>query len=118
TKIDPKNWAGIAGLEGFEVTGDPPLKKISEYTVIGKSFPMPVIPDKITGKTQWSCDLKLPDMLHARMVRPTSLGSTLVTVGTLDKRKFPHAQVVRKANLLAVVSPNEWEAVSAAQSLA
>jgi CO/xanthine dehydrogenase Mo-binding subunit len=118
TKIDPKNWAGIAGLEGFEVTGDPPLKKISEYTVIGTSFPMPLIPDKITGKTQWSCDLKLPEMLHARMVRPTSLGSTLVTVGTLDKRRFPTAQIVRKANLLAVVSPNEWEAVSAAQALA
>ena len=38
-KVDPKNWAGIAGLDGFEVTGDPPLKKISEYTVIGEVVP-------------------------------------------------------------------------------
>jgi nicotinate dehydrogenase subunit B len=118
TKVDPANFAGVEGLDGFEVTGDPPLKPIGEYSVVGTSHPMPGVPDKITGKTRWSCDLTLPGMLHARMVRPATLGSTLIAVGRLDKKQFPTAEIVRKANLVAVVSPNEWEAVSAAQAVA
>ena len=57
-------------------------------------------------------------MLHARMIRPATLGSTLVSVGTIDKKLFPTAKVIRKGNLVAVLSPNEWEAVQAAQSVA
>src|SRR5215471_4663789 len=107
-----------AGMDGLTVTGEPPLKPIAEYKVIGKSFPMPGIPAKVTGETIWSCDIALPGMLHARMVRPASLGSTLLSVGALDKAKFPTAQVVRKGNLVAVLSPNEWEAVDAARAVA
>jgi CO/xanthine dehydrogenase Mo-binding subunit len=109
------DWAGMNGLT---VTGDPPVKPISEYHVIGKSFPMPGIPAKVTGETVWCCDLELPGMLHARMVRPATLGSTLLSVGALDKSRFPTAQVVRKGNLIAVVSTNEWEAVGAARAVA
>jgi nicotinate dehydrogenase subunit B len=117
-KIDPSEDSGAAGLYGLTVTGDPPLKPVSEYKVVGKSYPVPGIPDKVTGKTQWSCDVTLPGMLHARMVRPASLGSTLISVGTLDKKQFPTAEVVTKGNLVAVVSPNEWEAMNAARSVA
>jgi CO/xanthine dehydrogenase Mo-binding subunit len=117
-KVDPSDWAGVAGMDGISVTGDPPMKPVSQFKVIGTSYPIPGIPDKVTGKTQWSCDVTLPGMLHARMVRPATLGSTLISVGALDKKKFPTAEVVRKGNLVAVVSPNEWEAISAAQSVA
>ncbi len=117
-KVDAAEPWGVSGLDGLVVTGDPPLKPMSEYTVIGTSFPMPGTPDKVTGKTQWSCDVTLPGMLHARMVRPDALGSTLISVGALDRKQFPAAEIVRKANLVAVVSPSEWEAVSAAQSVA
>jgi nicotinate dehydrogenase subunit B len=100
------------------VTGDPPLKPVNEYKVVGTSFPMPGIPDKVTGRAQWSCDVKLPGMLHARMVRPPALGATLLAPGTVDKAKFPTAQVISKGNLVAVLSPNEWEAISAVRSVA
>jgi nicotinate dehydrogenase subunit B len=115
---DPNGWVGMSSLDGFTVEGDPPMKAVADFRVIGKSFPAGHIPDKITGKTQWSCDLTLPGMLHARMVRPASLGSTLISAGAINKKQFPTAQVVQKGNLLAVVSPNEWEAVRAALSLA
>src|SRR5580700_1696999 len=106
------------GMDGLVVAGDPPMKPVSQYKVVGTSFPMPAIRDKVTGKTQWSCDVRLPGMLHARMVRPATLGSTLVSVGEIDRKQFPTAKVVRKANLVAVVSPNEWEAIRAAQAVA
>jgi nicotinate dehydrogenase subunit B len=117
-KVDPSVGWGVAGLFGLSVNGDPPMKPVSQYKVIGTSYPVPGIPDKVTGKTQWSCDVSLPGMLHARMVRPATFGSTLLSVGTLDKNKYPTADVVTKGNLLAVVSPNEWETIGAAQSVA
>lgn len=117
-EMDRTHFAGVNGLDGLEVDGDPPTKPVSEYKVIGTSFPMTVIPDKVTGKTEWTCDVTLPGMLHARMVRPATMGSKLVSLGTLDKKKYPNAQIVRKANLVAVLSPNEWEAVAAAQEVA
>jgi CO/xanthine dehydrogenase Mo-binding subunit len=57
-------------------------------------------------------------MLHARMVRPATLGSTLLSAGTVDRTRFPTAEVVTKGSVVAVVSPNEWEAVAAARAVA
>jgi nicotinate dehydrogenase subunit B len=117
-KVDPTSWNGMAGLDGLEVLGDPPMKPMSQYEIVGKSHPMPGTPGKVTGKTQWSCDVNLPGMLHARMVRPATLGSTLISVGALDRTRFPTAQVVTKNNLVAVLSPDEWEAENAVRSVA
>jgi nicotinate dehydrogenase subunit B len=117
-KSAPGKWVGVLGLDGLVVDGAPPMKAPEKFQVMGKSYPMPGIPDKVTGKTQWTCDVSLPEMLHARMVRPATFGSTLVSVGTIDKTKFPGAEVVTKGDLVAVVSPDEWEAISAAQSVA
>jgi nicotinate dehydrogenase subunit B len=117
-QADPTGWVGMNSLDGFTVTGDPPMKSASQFKVMGTSYPVPGIPDKITGKTQWSCDLRLPGMLHARMVRPATVGSTLTSPGSVDKNKFPTAEVIQKNNLLAVVSPDEWEAQQAALEVA
>jgi len=117
-KPAPSEWVGVAGMDGLTVTGDPPMKPVNQFKVIGTSYPVPGIPDKVIGKTQWSCDVTLPGMLHARMVRPATLGSKLVSVGALDKKKFPTSEIVKKGNLVAVVSPNEWEAIGAARSVA
>ena len=103
---------------GISVTGDPPMKSVSAYTVVGTSFPAKHIRDKVTAETVWVGDVRLPGMVHARMVRPATLGSTLVSVGSLDRDRFPTAEVVTKGSLVAVVSPNEWEAVGAARLVA
>ena len=73
-QIDSTEWMGVAGLEGITVTGNPPMKAMNEFKVMGTSYPVPSISDKVTGKTKWSCDVALPGMLHARMVRPATLG--------------------------------------------
>ncbi len=121
-RFAPEGVNSIAGLDwegmgGLVVAGDPPTKAVRDYKVIGTSFPMPVIPDKVTGKTQWSCDVKLPGMLHARMVRPPTFGSALISTPEINKKLFPQAQIITKRNLVAVVSPDEWEAISAAQAV-
>jgi len=108
----------LTSLMGLTVDGNPPMKPVSQYAVIGRSFPNSVTASKVAAKEQWAVDVRLPGMLHARMVHPKSLGSTLVSVGQLDKTKFPNAQVVVKGNLVGVVAPTEWEAIRAAQQVA
>jgi nicotinate dehydrogenase subunit B len=108
----------LTSIMGLTVDGSPPMKPVSEYTVIGKSFRNSVTTSKVTARETWATDVRLPGMLHARMVHPKTLGSTLVSVGELDKTRFPNAQVVVKGNLVGVVAPTEWEAIRAAQQVA
>lgn len=103
---------------GYFVKGEPPMKPVADYTIIGKPVMNPSIRPKVAGETVWVGDVKLPGMLHARTIHPATLGSTLVKPGKLDTAQFPGARLVQIANLLAVVSPDEWEAVQAAQAVA
>jgi CO/xanthine dehydrogenase Mo-binding subunit len=108
----------LTSIMGLNVEGNPPMKAVNEYTVIGKSFPSSAIREKVSAKTVWATDVRLPGMVHGRMVHPKTLGSTLVSVGKLDKTKYPNAQVIVKQNLVGVVAPTEWEAIQAAQQIA
>ena len=103
---------------GLTVTGNPPMKPVSQYTVIGKPHRNSVIPSKVTAREQWATDVRLPGMLHARMIHPKTLGSKLISAGEVDKKRFPNAQVIVKGNLLGVVAPTEWEAIKAAEQVA
>jgi CO/xanthine dehydrogenase Mo-binding subunit len=103
---------------GLEVLGNPPVKPVSEYTIVGKSYLNPATPGKITAKTTWITDVRMPGMLHARVVHPKTLGSTLISAGEVDKTRYPNARVVVKGNLVGVIAPTEWEAIGAAQQVA
>ena len=108
----------LTSLFGLSIEGNPPMKPVSQYTVIGKSFPNSIITSKVAAKETWATDVRLPGMLHARVVHPRTLGSTLVSVGQLDKTRFPNSQVVVKGNLVGVLSSTEWEAIQAADQVA
>ena len=108
----------LTNIMGLSVEGNPPMKPVSEYTIIGKSFPSSAIKEKVSAKANWATDVRLPGMVHGRVVHPKTLGSTLISVGKLDKTKYPNAQVIVKQNLVGVVAPTEWEAIQAAQQLA
>ncbi len=108
----------LTSIFGLSIEGNPPMKAVSEYTVIGKSFKNSIISSKVAAKETWATDVRLPGMLHARVVHPKTLGSTLVSAGAVDKTKFPSSQVIVKGNLVGVVAPTEWEAIQAAEQVA
>src|SRR5579863_8393651 len=108
----------LTSIFGLTIEGNPPMKPVSEYTVIGKSFKNSIISSKVAAKETWATDVRLPGMLHARVVHPKTLGSTLVSAGPLDKKQFPNSQVIVKGNLVGVVAPTEWEAIQAAEQVA
>jgi nicotinate dehydrogenase subunit B len=108
----------LTSIMGLTIEGNPPMKPVSQYTVIGKSFKNSVTSSKVQAKETWASDVRLPGMLHGRVVHPKTLGSTLVSAGPLDKSKFPNSQVIVKGNLVGVVAPTEWEAIQAAEQVA
>jgi CO/xanthine dehydrogenase Mo-binding subunit len=108
----------LTSIFGLTVEGNPPMKPVSSYTIIGKSYPNSIINTKVAAKETWATDVRLPGMLHARIVHPKTLGSTLVSAGPLDKSKFANSKVIVKGNLVGVVAPTEWEAIQASQQVA
>ena len=108
----------LTSIFGLTIEGDPPMKPVIEYTVIGKSYKNSIISSKVAATETWAPDVRVPGMLHARVVHPKTLGSTLVSAGQLDKGKFPNTQVIVKGNLVGVVAPTEWEAIQAAEQVA
>jgi len=103
---------------GLTVLGNPPTKPMGQYNVVGHSIPMRTIPPIVSGQATYVGDVRLPGMLHARVVHPPGLGSKLISVGKLDKKQFPSTQVVVKGNLVAVVDPVEYTAIQASAVLA
>jgi CO/xanthine dehydrogenase Mo-binding subunit len=108
----------IQGFMGLNVEGNPPMKPVSEYKAIGTSFKNPAVRARVTAKAHWMTDVRVPGMVHGRVVHPKTLGSTLISAGEVDKKQFPNSQVVVKGNLVGVVAPTEWEAVQAAMDVA
>jgi CO/xanthine dehydrogenase Mo-binding subunit len=94
-----------------------PLKTPDQFKVIGKSFRRRDLPGKVFGTLDLVNDLRLPGMLHARMIRPRVAGAVPVKVDESSIAQIPGAQVVWIKDLLAVVAEREWNAVKAAAAL-
>ena len=94
-----------------------PLVPPGRYTVVGKPLPRPDVPDKCTGRHTYVQDFTLPGMWHGRVIRPSAVGATLVSVDESSLRGIPGARVVRVGSFLAVVAKDEWASVRAAAAL-
>jgi nicotinate dehydrogenase subunit B len=89
------------------------------FTQLGKSVPRLDIPAKVTGGAAYIQDLRLPGMVHARVVRPPSSGATLLDADTSAVSLMPGVlSVIRDGNYLAVIAREEFQAVQAMRGLA
>ena len=94
------------------------LKDPSTFKVMGQSIPRVDIPAKVTGGIAYVQDLRLPGMVHARVLRPPSYGAQLTDCDTAGVERLPgFVRVVRDGNFLAVVARGEFQAVKAMQVL-
>jgi nicotinate dehydrogenase subunit B len=106
----------------LKVTGKAPLKRPSEYKIVGTRVPRVDIPAKMSGSYEYIQHLRLPGMLHGRVVRPRGqgalgAGAKIISVDEGSIADIPGARVFRKGDFLGVVAPNEWHAVKAAAQL-
>ncbi len=102
---------------GLKVDAAAPLKPYDRFRFIGRSLPRPDVPEKVTGHHRYLQDLTLPNMLHARVIRPPAFGATLQSVDESSIAGVGGARVVRIQSFLAVLAEREWDAVRAARAL-
>ncbi|MEO7743535.1 MAG: molybdopterin cofactor-binding domain-containing protein [Usitatibacter sp.] len=111
-------YGDLLGGQRFDVkVGDhPKTKDARTYTVVGKPVPRFDIPPKVTGAYTYVTDLRVPGMLHGRVIRPPEAGAHLLRVDG-SPTIAGLVRVVRKGDFLGVVCEREEQAIAAASKL-
>jgi isoquinoline 1-oxidoreductase len=86
-----------------KLDGKAVMKSVAEFTVMGKSFSRRDGVEKVTGKAQYAGDIRLPDMLYAKILRPPAHGATLKNADTSAAEKLPGVIVVKQDGLIAAL---------------
>jgi len=88
--------------------------------LIGENLPRVDIPAKVSGGASYVQDMRLPNMLHARVVRGPGDGTRLEDVDAIADavaRTPGIERVVRDGRFLAVLAAQEWHVVKALRRL-
>ena len=106
-----------------EVDADAAQKDPANYRVVGRPHARPEIVGMVTGTAVgpeggYVQDMRLPGMVHARVIRPPVYRATLRSVPEDDIESMPgNVRSVRDGNFLAVVADTEYDAVRAWQTV-
>jgi nicotinate dehydrogenase subunit B len=117
--IAAENELKVTGA-GFalNVDGGATPKDPSTYKIVGTSVPRVDMAPKILGTYRYVTDVRIPGMLHGRVVRPAGVGSTLVGVDESSVNGIAgYVKTVVDKNFVGVVCETEWAAVKAAKAL-
>jgi CO/xanthine dehydrogenase Mo-binding subunit len=115
----PYHVADVAiGLEA----GQTPAKPVSSYKLVGTRVPRVDVPAMVTGTNVYMHHVRVPGMLHGRVVRPRGQsafgsGAPIVSVDASSIKHISNVQIVRKGDFLGVVAPKEYDAIQAAAQL-
>jgi CO/xanthine dehydrogenase Mo-binding subunit len=91
---------------------DPKLHKI-----VGQPIHREDVAPKVYAQEDFCTDVKVPGMVHGRMIRPKVAGSVPVKVDESSIKSIPGARVVWDKGFLGVVADKEWDAIKASQQL-
>jgi nicotinate dehydrogenase subunit B len=110
----------------LELADEVPVKAVDAYTIVGQSVPRVDLPAKATGELVYVHDVRVPGMLHGRVVRPLYagvdagdfVGTSLIAVDESSIRDIPGlVAVVRIGDFVGVVAEREENAIKAAAQL-
>ena len=101
-----------------EATAKTAPKPPASHKIVGKSIARFDIPAKVTGGAAFVQDMRLPGMVHGRVVRPPRYGSTLDSVDEAPVKAMTGVvAVVRDGSFLGVVAEREEQAIKAREAL-
>lgn len=113
-------YGELVGGKKFNLTLNPNAKRkpANEWTVLGKPVHRPDIPDLVTGQFEFVHNVRVPGMLHGKVVRPPTVGATVASVDENSVKSVPGlVKVVVKKNFVGVVAEKPWQAIQAANQL-
>jgi CO/xanthine dehydrogenase Mo-binding subunit len=102
-----------------EATATIAPKPPARHAIVGRAMRRRDIPGKVTGGLAYAQDIRLPDMVHGRVVRPPRHGARLESVDETAARALPGVlAVVRDGSFLGVIAEREEQAIKARSALA
>ncbi len=94
-------------------------KDPTTFSIVGQSVARVDVPAKVTGGEAYIQDMRMPDMVHARIIVPPSLKATISAIDITTVEKLPGVlKVHRDGNFLAVIAAREYQAVVAMNAVA
>jgi CO/xanthine dehydrogenase Mo-binding subunit len=104
--------AGFAlNVEGTARPKDP-----STYTVVGTSVPRVDTAPKVLGTYQYITDVRVPGMLHGRVIRPSGVGAKFFGLDDTEAKKIAgYVKTVVENDFVGVVAETEWAAIKASR---
>jgi CO/xanthine dehydrogenase Mo-binding subunit len=89
------------------------------FSIVGQPIARVDIPAKVTGGIAYVQDMRMPGMVHARIVVPPSPKATISALDSAKVERLPGVlKVHRDGNFLAVIAEREYQAVVAMNALA
>ncbi|MFL6814074.1 MAG: molybdopterin cofactor-binding domain-containing protein, partial [Bradyrhizobium sp.] len=110
----------------LELANEVQVKPVNAYTIVGQSVPRTDLPAKATGELVYVHDVRVPGMLHGRVVRPPYagvdagpfVGTSLIAIDEASVRDVAGlVAVVRIGDFVGVVAEREENAVKAAAQI-
>lgn len=110
----------------IELADDTSVKSVESYQIVGQSVPRVDLPAKATGELVYVHDVRVPSMLHGRVVRPPYagvdagpfVGTSLLAIDEESVRDIPGlVAVVSIGDFVGVVAEREENAIKAAAQL-
>jgi nicotinate dehydrogenase subunit B len=92
-------------------------KPPGEHKIVGQPIKREDVAPKVFCQEDFCTDIKVPGMMHGRMIRPGVAGSVPVKVDESSIKDIPGARVVRDNGFLGVVADKEWDVIRAAEML-
>ena len=114
-------YAELAAGRPFDIDVDPSAttKDPNAYRVIGKPVITRGLKEIVSGQPYFIQDMKMPNMVHARVVRPPHYEARLRSVDqdVSVSLKKGGCDLVRDGSFLAIAHPDEYTTVKAAEKL-
>ena len=110
------SYGELAAGMSLHVAADPAiqLRDPQRYRTLGTDLHRLDIPAKVTGGVAFIQDMRLPGMLHARVIRGPGPGTKLATIDVAALRAMPGVfDVVQSGQFVAVIARTEWQAIGA-----
>jgi CO/xanthine dehydrogenase Mo-binding subunit len=93
-------------------------KDPATWTILGTSVPRVDIPAKATGSFTYVQNVRVPGMLHGKVLRPQTIGAHVVSIDSSSLNGMPgNPQVVQVNDFVGVVADSEWHAINAVGAL-
>jgi CO/xanthine dehydrogenase Mo-binding subunit len=122
-RYEPVTYRGF-GIEVPRKNPDnAPPKPRADYRIVGTRVPRSDIPDKVRGTYVYMQHVRVPDMLHGRIVWPKGQGAygvsrpTVIGIDEKSVEDIAGILIVRRTNFVGVAAEREWDAVRAARQL-